>query len=61
MAFVAESAAMQREMQTPIEKVLLVDDNKQSLLALEAILEGSDRRDRLRCSYQSNSARTSRN
>jgi signal transduction histidine kinase len=44
MPFAAKSAALPREMQAPIEKVLLVDDNQQSLLALEAILEGSDRR-----------------
>jgi signal transduction histidine kinase len=44
MAFAPASAALQRQMQAPIEKVLLVDDNRKSLLALEAILEGPDRR-----------------
>lgn len=42
MRIATESAALPREMQAPIEKVLLVDDNQQNLLALEAILDGSD-------------------
>ena len=42
MPFVGESAALSREIETPIQNVLLVDDSRQNLLALEAILEGSD-------------------
>ena len=42
MAFVGESAALSREIEAPIQNVLLVDDSRQNLLALEAILEGSD-------------------
>jgi signal transduction histidine kinase len=34
--------ALSPEIEAPIQNVLLVDDSKQSLLALEAILEGSD-------------------
>ncbi|HEY3197806.1 MAG TPA: ATP-binding protein [Nitrospirales bacterium] len=41
MSFVRE-AALSREIETPIQNVLLVDDSQQSLLALEAILDGSD-------------------
>ncbi len=44
MPLVAQSVSSCRETGASLENVLLVDDSLQSLLALEAILEGPDRR-----------------
>ena len=44
MPLVAQSVSSCREIGASLENVLLVDDSLQSLLALEAILEGPDRR-----------------
>jgi two-component system sensor histidine kinase/response regulator len=44
MAIVTQSAASPRELKSSPEKVLLVDDSQDSLLAMEAILEGPDRK-----------------